>query len=190
MILGGVSASLLIAGITIYLQPATPPVLYAHVPVVSPVAIPSPAVRSTPIRLQIPKIKVDADIKALGVTNGNMDAPANISDVGWYKYGPHPGDIGSAVIVGHFGTLNGKRSVFSDLRKLTAGDVLSVTDDSGKTTSYVVREKRIYPENATTTDIFGIHDGSHLNLITCTGTWSKTLKRYNNRLVVFTDKVK
>ena len=52
-----------------------------------------------PIRLTIPKIKVDATIKSLGLTsNGNMDTAKGPYDVGWFNLGPRPGEIGSAVI--------------------------------------------------------------------------------------------
>ena len=60
-----------------------------------------------PLRITIPKLQVDAKIEYMGLTStGTMDVPTEVVNAGWYKYGAHPGDEGSAVIGGH---LNGVR---------------------------------------------------------------------------------
>lgn len=142
-----------------------------------------------PTRLEIPKIKVKAAIIQLGLTPaGMMEVPAGVHDTGWYKYGPRPGDSGNAVITGHFGTVKGKRSVFTDLAQLQKGDRLIVTDDKGVATSFLVRETRTYDEGERPNEVFESSDSAHLNLITCAGTWDKVKQRYSKRLVVFTDK--
>jgi LPXTG-site transpeptidase (sortase) family protein len=141
-----------------------------------------------PVRLIIPKINVDAHILYMGVTAaGDMDVPADLENVGWYKYGPHPGDTGSAVIAGH---LEGVKDlgVFIGLDKLQKGDDISILDDKGATTNFVVRESRAYPQKERPSEIFHSDTGAHLNLITCTGIWNNTTKRYSQRLVVFADK--
>lgn len=141
-----------------------------------------------PVRLSIPKIHVDASILYMGLTPaGDMDVPADLVNVGWYKYGPHPGDVGSAVIAGH---LEGYKDlgVFIDLIKLQKGDTLSILNDKGVTTTFVVRELKSYPQKDRPSEIFHSEDGVHLNLITCTGIWNNTTKRYSERLVVFADK--
>ena len=52
-----------------------------------------------PGHLKIPAIGVDAAIVPVGVTpDGFMDAPDGPDDTGWYKHGPRPGEVGSAVI--------------------------------------------------------------------------------------------
>lgn len=144
-----------------------------------------------PVRLKIPKINVDAAIDPMGTTpSGAMEIPSGPKNVGWYKSGPHPGDSGSAVIDGHYGRWkNGDGSVFDDLNNLEKGDVLYVEDEKGVTITFVVRESRNYDPNADASDVFGSSDGkSHLNLITCEGTWNKDSKSYSQRLVVFADK--
>jgi len=195
--LGGLAAFLPVVGYGFYALWSIPPspVQYTQAstaPVVpTPAVAPSSTLQPLPIRLQIPRIKVNANIEVLGITPaGNMDVPPNIQDVGWYKYGPHPGEAGSAVIVGHFGTLKGKKSVFNDLKWLKVGDVLSVADDAGQTTSYAVRKVRTYRDTDSTNDVFNNERaGAHLNLITCAGAWNKAQKAYAKRLVVFTDKI-
>ena len=140
-----------------------------------------------PVHLKIPKLKVDANILQMGLTTDrDMEAPEKIEDVGWYKHGPRPGDIGAAVIDGHLGV--GEPGVFVDLHKLQKGDTILVIDEKGQTISFVVREKRIYNRDERPNEVFVSSDGAHLNLITCTGTWDENLKGIPDRLVVFADK--
>jgi LPXTG-site transpeptidase (sortase) family protein len=144
-----------------------------------------------PVRLGIPKIHIDAAIERVGLTSqGDMGAPKGPDDVVWYKFGPRPGETGSAVIAGHYGRwLNGEGSVFDNLNKLKRGDKLYVKDEKGAVSTFVVRELRRYNPNGDDTDVFRSNDGkAHLNLITCEGVWNEAQKTYSNRLVVFADK--
>lgn len=146
----------------------------------------------SPVRLEIPKINVDAAVEYVGLTSaGAMDVPKGPSNVAWFELGTHPGDNGSAVIAGHYGRWkNGDGSVFDDLNKLSEGDRLYVEDDQGVVATFVVRASRIYDPKADAKDVFGSNDGkSHLNLIACDGVWNKVSKSYSERLVIFTDKV-
>ena len=110
--------------------------------------------------------------------------------MGWYKYGPLPGEVGSAVIDGHYGRMaNGEDSVFDNLNTLRKGDNILVIDTSGLTTTFVVKELKIYNPEADDTAVFRSSDGqSHLNLITCDGSWNSNSRTYSRRLVIFTDK--
>jgi len=57
-----------------------------------------------PARLKIPKIKVDIALEQVGLTSqGAVDVPKGHSNGAWFNLGPRPGNIGSAVIVGHYG---------------------------------------------------------------------------------------
>ena len=70
------------------------------------------------MRISIPAIKVDAKIQEVGITaKGNMAAPRTFSEVGWYKYGPRPGETGSAVLAGHVDNGIAFPAVFSKLDK-------------------------------------------------------------------------
>jgi LPXTG-site transpeptidase (sortase) family protein len=141
-----------------------------------------------PLRLQIPKIKVDAAIDSVGITsNGAMDVPGNTMDVGWYKFGPSPGDVGSAVITGHFDGKEGESGVFNNLDKLEPGDKIYIINNLGKTVTFVVRKRQLYNPGFAD-DIFESNDNNaHLNLVTCDGTWNIIKKSYTKRLVVFSD---
>ena len=143
-----------------------------------------------PMRLKIPSINVDATVEYVGLAfDGSMDIPKNSDNVAWFKFGPRPGEIGSAVMAGHFDRANGAPAVFNSLSKLREGDRLYVEDEKGIVTVFVARESRNYDSNANTSGIFGSNDSqAHLNLITCEGVWNKTAKSYSRRLVVFADK--
>jgi hypothetical protein len=66
-----------------------------------------------PVRLKIPSIGVDARIKPVGLTaDGAMDVPAGPADVAWFDLGPRPGEIGSAVVAGHYWGWNKKNMAF------------------------------------------------------------------------------
>lgn len=140
-----------------------------------------------PVRLIIPQININTDIKYMGVTPyGVMEVPNNIMDVGWFKLGPHPGEKGSAVIAGHFDGKNGEAGVFVNLYKLKKGDKLYTEDDKGVLIAFIVREKHIY-DPGSADEVFSSSDSAHLNLITCDGVWDGAKKSYSKRLVVFAD---
>lgn len=139
-----------------------------------------------PIKLVIPKINVNADIQYVGITpKGAMAIPNNATDVGWFKLGPQPGEIGSAVIAGHFDGPQGQLGVFTNLYQLKKGDKLSVLDNAGNSQVFIVRDVRIYPPGFADI-VFSQNDDHYLNLITCDGLWDGSKKSYNQRLVVFT----
>jgi LPXTG-site transpeptidase (sortase) family protein len=144
-----------------------------------------------PMRLKIPKIKVDAAVDSVGLTKqGAVGVPKGPSTVTWFNLSPRPGEEGNAVITGHYGPwITGARSVFDNINKLRKGDKLYIQDNKGVTITFVVREIRLYTLKADASAVFISNDGkSHLNLITCEGVWDKVKRVYSNRLVVFTDK--
>lgn len=139
--------------------------------------------------LKIPKIGVNAVIKSMGVTSdGFMLVPGNRFDVGWFNLGARPGQTGNAVIGGH-NRWASEPGVFANLNQLKIGDVLSVVDEKGVSTSFMVKDMRIFDATDTNSGVFDSDSGVHLNLITCTGTWDPSTKTYTKRLVVFTDAV-
>lgn len=144
-----------------------------------------------PVRLTIPKIKVDAELESVSLMpDGTMDVPKEQSNAAWFNLGIRPGENGSAVIAGHYGWKGGRPSVFDSVHALSIGDELSVEDENGNTISFVVREIKEYDPKADASAVFNSYDGkSHLNLITCEGMWDAVSKSYSKRLVVFADKV-
>ena len=145
-----------------------------------------------PDRLIIPKIGVDAHVKAVGVdANGDMATPGNATDAAWYKPGPRPGMPGSAVIDGHLNTKYVPQAVFYNLKQLQPGDEVQVRTAEGQTVVFKVAKVQNFAENAPTGEIFNAQGAvPRLNLISCAGDWDPVRKIYNERIVVFTERVK
>ena len=145
--------------------------------------------KGLPVRLKIPVIGVDTAIEDAYITpDGRMDVPAGSVNVAWYALGPRPGQIGSAVIGGHFGIDNGVPKVFYLLNNLKANDKVYVVDDKGNTLTFTVRSIRVFGRNDDSTPVFLSNDGlSHLNLITCEGIWNRINDTYPDRRVVFAE---
>ncbi|MDQ3123633.1 MAG: class F sortase [bacterium] len=142
-----------------------------------------------PVQLMIPKISVDASIVGLGLTpEGDLDTPDGPEKSGWYNAGPRPGAIGSAVIDGHFGWKDNKSAVFDKLHTLLKGDMIYVKDENKVTHTFIVSGLRSFQPDEDATTVFLSNDNnSHLNLITCQGTWNQNQDSYSTRLVVFAD---
>lgn len=178
-------------------------VLYARSPQTTPPAThapPSPVKTSKkvtqismglPSRVAVPVIGVDTTTVPVGIAaDGTMEIDKNIERTAWYKLGPKPGEVGSAVIAGHYGWVRNQPSVFNNLNTLKANDTVQVYDDQNNLATFVVKEVRSYDPTADATEVFRSSDGkAHLNLITCEGTWNESLQTYSQRLVVFTDLV-
>ena len=144
-----------------------------------------------PITLQIPAIGVNSAIEdALITPDGRMDVPAGTVDVAWFALGPQPGQVGSAVIGGHYGIENGVPFVFYNLDKLKIGDDIYIINDENNTVEFAVKSIASFNRNSDATTVFTSTDGlAHLNLITCEGVWNEVDGNYPDRLVVFTDLV-
>ena len=144
-----------------------------------------------PVTIKIPSISIDAHVEQVGFAlDKSMDVPELPNDTAWFDLGPRPGELGSAVIDGHSGYKDDKPAVFDSLYKIKIGDKIYITDNQGLTNVFVVRKIQNYIPGANDTEVFTSNDGlSHLNLITCSGTWNTSEQTHSERLVVFTDKV-
>ncbi len=139
-------------------------------------------VAETPVRLIIPSIHLDTDIISVGLNSkGEMAVPSgDTSHVGWYKYGPKPGQRGSAVLDAHV------FAAFDDLRYLKVGSDVIVQTSSGQRLRFVVRESTVYRLNELTSKmLFGRSGDRWLNLITCAGQPTSDGSTYTHRLVVY-----
>src|SRR3989344_8607594 len=136
-------------------------------------------------RLVIPKIKVDAKVEEVGISKkGNMAVPTNFADVGWYKYGALPGEIGSAIIAGHVDNRFALPAVFTDLKNLEIGDDIYITKEGSQRLHFVVNKISTYDFDTSADEVFTEEGDKLLKLITCTGIWNSELKTNSQRLVV------
>lgn len=141
---------------------------------------------SIPTRLTIPSIGVDTVVGVLGLQpDGQVMVPATTSTVGWYRYGPTPGALGSSVILGHVDSYRGP-GVFFYLRTLKTGALIHVHPADGLTATFVVvgvvqYSKSTFPDQL----VYGPHGRSLLNLVTCGGVFDHATGHYQSNIVVF-----
>jgi sortase A len=149
------------------------------------------AVAFIPSRLIVPKLKINTEVEHVGVDkNQNMDVPKQAMNVAWYKLGYKPGEIGNAVLAGHYDRKNGSPAIFYNLSKLSIGDTFSVVSQDGREQKYKVTGRRTYNTDAFPIEqVFGGHSKPRLNLITCSGEWNRNAQSYTKRTVVFSELV-
>ncbi|MES2215809.1 MAG: class F sortase [Patescibacteria group bacterium] len=140
----------------------------------------------SPLRLIIPSIRIDAKVQQVGIAkSGNMMPPSNFTDVGWYKLGAVPGQLGSAVFAGHVDNALALPGVFKHLADVAVGDDVYVRSEDGKLLHFKVTDTTTYNYKDVPTDlIFNQNDKARIRLITCSGTWVQNDKSYNERMVV------
>jgi hypothetical protein len=143
--------------------------------------------RSLPVTLNIPAIGVHVALSQLGLNrNGTVQVPASYHQPGWYRYGPSPGQAGSAVILGHVDSYQGP-GVFFKLRTLRPGDEVEVTLADGVITHFLVRQVAMYAKaHFPTTSVYGSHGYSGLQLVTCGGVFDTQTRSYLSNIVVYT----
>lgn len=146
-------------------------------------ALPAPS--PAPVRLRIEAIGVDAPVVGVGLAAGDeLEVPA-ASDVGWYRFGPSPGDPGSAVLAAHV-DYDGERGVFFDLRSLEPGARLVVITDDGRDRTYEVEALRQYPKEGLPADeVFGREGDPRLALITCGGAFDPSARSYRDNVIAY-----
>lgn len=141
---------------------------------------------SVPMGLVIPAIDVSTTVGTLGLQpDGQIMVPATTRAVGWFKYGPTPGQLGSSTILGHVDSFKGP-GVFFNLKNLKPGDTLTVTLADHAVTHFVVTRvveysKSTFPDKL----VYGPHGTRVLNLITCGGAFDRATGHYESNIVVF-----
>jgi len=140
-----------------------------------------------PTHITIPKINVHATVESVGMdTLGRMDVPKTPDDTAWYSPGYKPGMNGSAVIDGHLDRVTGAPAVFWNLKQLSIGDQIIITENNNRIYIFAVDRTIRYPyNNFPIKEVFGASDIPMLNLITCNGVWDENTKNYSDRLVVY-----
>ena len=141
---------------------------------------------SKPLLLRIPALNINAPIIELGLQdNKEIEIPEGYEEVGWYRHGPTPGELGPAVVVGHVDSYEGA-AVFYSLGQLKPGDLIEIDREDGTTALFEVKILERYPQDDFPTEkVYGNIDHAGLRLITCSGSYDREAERYNRNLVVY-----
>lgn len=142
--------------------------------------------RSNAVRLQIPAIALDTEVVTTGkATDGSIEVPYNYRIAGLYRFGPTPGEMGPAVIVGHVSNIRGP-GVFRYLHKLQPGQIIKVKREDGRVATFKIDKVRDFPQNKfPTKEVYSNLNYAGLRLITCGGSFSVASQRYDKNTIVF-----
>lgn len=143
--------------------------------------------KSTPVRLRIPAIGVDAPIVLVGKqADGSMETPGIFdNNVGWYHYSPTPGELGPSVLTGHVDNYVGP-SVFWKLGELLPGSEIIIDRIDLSQAVFVVESSESVDQNAFPTDkVYGDIDHAGLRLITCGGSFNYLSGRYSSNTIIY-----
>ncbi len=135
-----------------------------------------------PVRLLIPKIKVDAAIEVTTVQDGVMSNPSDPWKAGWYQSFSRPGEWSNTVIAGHRDWWGYGPVVFWDLGWLLPGDKIYLTAADGSGATYIVGTVEVVPRSVDPQTIINDVGYEALTLITCGGSWTGT--QYTDRIVI------
>ncbi len=139
-----------------------------------------------PVSLTVEGVGItNAPIIEVGVeANGEMEIPG-ASEVGWYRFGPTPRDEGSAVLAAHI-AFNGRDGVFRRLANVAIGSIVTVQYDDDSSTTHIVREIAQYDKKDLPLDrVFSKSGPQVLTLITCGGSFNRSLNSYTDNVVVY-----
>lgn len=145
--------------------------------------------KSNPLTITIPKLNLSAPFEdPLGVdASREIEVPDGYDTVGYYKYGPTPGELGPAVVLGHVDSVDGP-AVFYSLGQLEEGDEIEIEREDGTTAVFeVTNMERHLQSGFPTEQVYGNIDHAGLRLITCSGTFDKGIQRYSHNLIVFAE---
>ena len=165
---------------------APPPTLSTSI-APSTTTAPAPP-RADPVSVEIPRIDAKSALVPLGLNpDGTLEVPpvSRPMQAGWYSLGPTPGETGPAVIVGHVDG-NRQKGIFYRLRELAPGDEVLVARKDGTTLTFVVShvdkvDKDEFPSDA----VYGDTPDPQLRLITCGGSFDRTVHSYRDNIIAY-----
>jgi sortase (surface protein transpeptidase) len=140
-----------------------------------------------PVRVQISAIGLRAPVIPVGVAAGTqqMEVPESVRTVGWYRFGPSPGQPGSAVLIGHVDTRSQGAGAFFGLRKLREGMTIRVGLSDRSWLRFRVVARRHYGKADLPGNLFARAGSPMLALITCGGSFDPSSHTYSDNVVVY-----
>ncbi|MFE1382237.1 class F sortase [Streptomyces sp. NPDC058740] len=137
-------------------------------------AAPDPLPASPPVRVRVPSVRIDAPLAEVGLdAEGWIEAPPpNRRELaGWFTRAVTPGERGTAVVVGHVDTPEG-RGVFYDLGALAKGRLVEIARADGRTAVFTVYGIEVVPKDGFPAErVYASTGLPELRLITCGGAY-------------------
>jgi hypothetical protein len=146
---------------------------------------PIPPRGAVPERIRIGVIGVDAPILPVGVRAGTTEVPADVDEVGWYRFGGRLGIAGATLLLAHVSSGVQGPGVFFRLRELVPGDDIIIEMRDGSSSVFRVIARRAYAKEALPERLFTRTGPAMLALVTCGGRFSEATGRYDENVVVY-----
>jgi sortase (surface protein transpeptidase) len=145
-----------------------------------------PAQMPRPVRVIIPAIGVSAPVIPLGLNaDGTMQVPETFSEAGWFRPGPEPGEVGSAIVVGHVDSHSGP-GVFYRLPALRRGDHIKIVLANRQALRFVVTSSRqVLKRHFPVRLVYRRTHRRTLRLVTCGGVFDPSTGHYLSNTIVF-----
>jgi Sortase domain len=150
------------------------------------VTVEAPKTTIEPVGLSIAKIGLKAkEVRSVGLEpDGQLEIPSE-KEIGWYRYGQAPGEIGSTVLAAHV-SWNGSLGPFADLATVEPGDRINVQLSDGGSRTYEAVERNQYNKGELPAERIWTRTGNEtLVLITCGGEFNPAIKRYYDNIVIY-----
>ena len=145
-----------------------------------------PAETRVPVRIRMGTVDIDAAVRPVGVErDAQMELPGDPRVMGWYRYGPAPGDpVGSAVLAGHLDAVGFGLGPLARLRDVEVGDRVEVDQSDGTSQVFVVRRVQRFDRQGLPPELFARTGPGLLRVITCGGAYLPEAGGYQENLVV------
>lgn len=165
-------------------SPTTAAATGVTVPAPPPAA---PAVLAAPVSLRVPAIDVSVSLSKLGLNpDGTVQVPTDFQEPGWFRLGPSPGEVGSAVILGHVDSYQGP-AVFFRIGSLQAGDRVEVNLADGAVAHFKVDTVATYLKDQFPAEqVYASKGFAALQLVTCGGEFDYDTRHYLSNVVAYT----
>lgn len=153
----------------------------------SSAAPPAVTESDVPVRLTVDGADLDLAVVPVGVAeDGQMDLPSNLDTVGWYRYGPAPGDAeGSAVFGGHVDSFEEGLGPLARLVDTPIGGSIVVDTSEGERVEYeVVSVESISRAGVDLRSLFRRTGEEQIVVVTCGGAYDRERGAYEENVIV------
>ncbi len=137
-----------------------------------------------PVKIELVDMGITADIQPVGKDNeGRMDTIPSADIVAWYEPGSSPGGPGNSILAGHR-VWKGKKGKFEYIKDLVKEDEVIIEYQDGKRESFLVTDTYEFSLDEAPDWIMDLGGEPHTTLITCAGTFQKTIGTSDHRYIV------
>ena len=163
---------------------ATPSALPRSTPATSAKAVPAPV--GPPVNVSLPSQHASGSVVPIGVDDDEALAiPKDVRTAGWYRFGPAPGQPGSAVLAGHVDDHLQGVGLFAVIGDLDVGDRIVVTDAAHVQRTFQVIAREEWHKSQVPMDrLFARTGPPRLVLLTCGGDFDKDTLSYVDNIAV------